>query len=791
MDTATGATAAPSSSPASQTAATVPEPAEKPLRDDPLQKATQGLVSHQTAEKMFGAVQVNQGTVNNLLSLADAGRAPADTFDQDLREVDEPPRPAQPLPFDAQLVRHHAGTLRERHLLVIEHRPAQQQQAEAALHAVLWALREAAPGRKLLSSGFDGTFALNGLYKKSEWPEHVRGAVIFLYRSADDSAGQFFRSATKTSMLCKQLKSMDSQLLVVVGAVPQQRAPSGGGMPECTWVIESQADASAEPFEMPPMQEPFDALPMACASWFPGLGVKEFRQLVDDMAVELAEPTPVPQTAVPGGPAGPVVPSPPPAPARLRRWREGDVDRVLDELGISFLQPAEAATAVGRVGEAGYHLRDAAQRASAPDWTLRRHPALLVQHLDRWAQRYFAADASTRYRSGLLNLLFRLDSAQVHRLSAGGLAAWFHAGAAGHADGPRLLVDLFGALLDRNEGEFIVRQACRELVLQAQQVERAALTGLPEEMVHLACVAALAEPAEDNLGERSRRFWWRAADAPEGRERLAPAFTVESSVVRTLLLLCRHQPGIAVEALRQLIELPPLSFTAAGGDPLEVEHLARVAWRDELESALSTTPLAWLACAEELVRLLSPASRPGPAVAALATDALVVLVKRLLESEDGTLSATVFEMLMGDAHRERAGRVVAGLLLSQLEPASDEPAQTDNGAAGLAMWVYRALAGDMLRRGQGTQEVAWRLFSLVAPLRTGLAARHRRAISEVAHDAREALQERRDHCEDRALHSVRPDTQRHWREALAAERRSLQAMQAVIRAFSGAAPPAA
>ena len=795
---------------AQPTSAKPPESDKQPPEDPGLraaQEAVQPLKAGDSmfADKIVGAVTHNSGWIT-INQLPDDRSANPGSFEDDLRELDEPPPLPDSLPFAAELIEHYASVAREQRMLVIVHDRERRQDAKNALLASVRELWNAPDGRKLLASAFDRVFPLYSLYERKEWSERVRRSVIFLDRSDDDNAGQFFNSDPKTAMLRKQLVSMDAHLLVMVGSAGGRPRPGALEGSKHFWHIEAAPSVAPPPEVMPGTPDTFDALVLLCATWFAGLGLQEFRALVDGLLPEPAAAEPRADAA----PIGSTPPAPMPSLTRMQRWRNGDIDRVLGELGIAFHQPSDLAGAGAWATDAsaGYYLLDPAQRAAASHWMLRRFPMLLMQHLDRLVALYFGPQASGRYCNGLLNLLFRLDSAHIHRLNADWLVQRFVAAAQTHPDAPQHLVDLLAAALDRSEGDTLVRQVALGLARRARESEQALLAELPQAALTAAWAAARPIPPAETVEASQREeapadaadpsdlFWSSLDESDIVGDRFGRVAGQQVAVARTLLLLCRHEPRAAVDALCNLLEPGALQAVDAAGHPLRIDRLSRLALRWALVRVVADFPLSWLACAEAAGASDQPANstaghvaaepapaRPAahrwsPSTRALTAECLAALAHHLSQAEGAALPAALYDTLLGNAHRARAARVLAGLLLGLLATADRPADQPDTIDPDVVMWLFRELAGAMLRRDKATATtVATPLHELAAPLRAGLHPSQRRAISDTARRTQDILFDRRDFFETLGL-----------REQLTAERRSLQAMQTVIRAFSGTAP---
>lgn len=767
-----------------------------------------------SADKMFGSVGSNAGSfvVNNNFGAERA--AELGSFEDDLCEVDSPPALPSALPFAPELVERYAALARERRMLVFEHGDAMRPDAEVALHAVARALKGRLGDRKLLTSGFDMQFPLHSLYGNKEWSARVRSAVIFLYRSADDNAGQFFRNDNKTAMLRKQLDEVDAYLLVVVSAAGSRQPAGAVDAARHFWCFNALAPDATQPAVPEPMAlDTFDARLLMCVAWFPGLGAAEFRTLIDAV---LPEPPPAPPEPVAlvtppaaAGAAGTAAPPPSP-PTREQRWRAGDTDQVLADLGVAFHLPADLSGPPGRAMDAGYHLIDPGQRATAGHWILRRFPMLLVQHLNPLMALYLGNQMSARFRSGLLNLLFRLDSAEVHRLDADWLAQRFIAAADDSPDASRHLVDLLVATLDRSDGESLVQQVALSLARHARDHEQSWLARLPSDALAAAWAAAHPQaPDPDELGndldtsdgqDTSDRFWSFLDNAEATRNLVGKAAGRQLAVLKVLMALCPHQRRTAAAALHLMLERGALLASGAAAGTA-VDRLSRLVLRWELMQLVIDAPLRWLACVEAVAPgddatttptvVSAPPPRPSrfaplalsPAARALASDSLAALVSPLITHSPESLPAALGELLLDDAHRPRAAQALSKLLLALLTPDGQDSDEPDTIGAAVVVWLYRTLAVALLHRDRATVlTVAAPLQALAMPLRKALHPAQRRAIADSARETQDSLLRRRDFFEAMQL-----------RDQLAAERRSLLAMQCVVRAFSGTpalAPPA-
>ena len=783
---------------ASAPARVEPDDPDKRPSASPGARLEAGLV----AERLGSGIVANYGSAYTTVNMGHPAQSqtPKFSFQEDLRALSRAPEVPAPLPFDVALVDRYVAVVRQGRVLVIEHGRSRRHDAETALNCVVAALYQDQADKQLLTGVVERLFPLDELCMTLSWAEHCRRSIIFLDRSDDGRAGEFFCRSSNRSLLRQQLAHHDCYLVATVAS------PGGDGAPaaaeHCWRLSDSVAQTGCEPLGDRP--DAFDALLLLCAIWFPGLTPSEFRLLVDRMLALLPTapppgPTPAPST-VPAGQA-PVAAVPPPT--RAQRWREGDRDRVLGELGISLFRASHLA-------DAGYRLDAGPQGAG--EWTLRQFPMLLLQQLDVLCCYYFEACASTRYRSGLRELLFALDSVGVNRLEADWLVKRCFDAVAGGDSGAIAdqLVELLVSGLSRGDGKRLAEEVAARLAQEVLDLDAGLQPGLGVEDLAAAWLAVckqlglsadssqdeagvdLAEPATDL--DASDDFWsWILGNCTPGSN-VADALPRMLCAVRALLLLGEYLPEVALPQMLRLHALGPLDaakWAVPQRLPVRIARLHRMALRSQMFQIAKVNPRCWLACTEAAALafgyaagvfpaprgLLVPSTDGAPARRALAFDCLAVLAG-LMDDPDGVLQVPLwFESMFGVTQRPQMARALSllGPLLSLDGDVVQAGASFD---VDDLVWMFRVIARAMLiREPSDAAAVTARLAELAWPLRRQLSATQRNCIVDRVRATQDLLNRRRDYFEGTGQ-----------RDELKQERLKLRAIPPVLRAFTGAAP---
>lgn len=819
--------------PKAAAAAAAKAPAASAEPDDPDKRPAASLGARLEAgvrgERFGNGVGTNYGNIFAPVHMGGPAQAqaPKFSFQEDLRALSRAPDVPMPLPFDAALVDRYLAVVRQGRVLVIEHGRSRRHDAEAALNCMVSALHKGQGDKQLLTGVVERLFPLDELCMTPSWAEHCRRSIIFLDRSDDGKAGEFFCRSSNRSLLRQQLAQHDCYLVATVASLGGDGALSDAE--HCWRLSDSAAPTGGEPLGQCP--EAFDALLLLCAIWFPGLAPAEFNLLIDRMrtpSVPAPPPAPPLAPALPMALAGQVAVALPPPPTHAQRWCEGDRDRVLGELGISLFR-------AGPLADAGYRL--SAGQQGAGEWTLRQFPMLLLQQLDVLGRHYFEAGASTRYRSGLRDLLFALDSVGASRLEADWLVErCFDALATGDSQAVAdQLVELLVSGLSRSDGKRLAEEVAARLAQEVLDQDAGLrpelpVDGLPAAWLTLCkqlgrsldgCQAAAdlgsAEPVTDL--DASDSFWsWILGNS-------APASNVVSALpkmlvaVRALLLLGEYLPQVALPQLLRVYEPGPLDaaiWAVPQWLPVRIVRLHRMVLLNQMFQIAKANPRCWLACTEAAasafgcatglapvpqgylapsgagfgagIRIQVSASATfgsvlrlstdgAPARRALAYDCLAVLAG-LIDDLDGVLQAPLwFESMFGATQCPQMARALT-LLGPLLRLDGDVVEGGESIDVDDLVWIFRVSARAMLDRDPTDPAgVAARMTELAWPLRRQLSAAQRGGIVDRVRTIQDLLNRRRDYFEGTGQ-----------RDELKQERLKLRAIQPVLRAFTGAAP---
>ena len=308
-------------------------------------------------------------------------------------------------------------------IVVLRHQQGALDRAECLLHRLsYWASSD---HTELWGVANDAMLPLGDLAAHDAWPTDAQAGLVLLQRRHDQKTTLFFSSNNGVGVkaLRERLTERNSRLLITVAA--EWDAGEGRLDPfdksvktfEVTSLTQAAQAAPAKPDE-----SAFDAVPRIVASLFEGLGVDEFKALVDELLVGMTAPAPAaPPLSMPGASAATSASSPPPTPpTRHARWLSGEVDGVLAELGVRYTVAAtDLVAAPGRARSAGYGLAESAGSYAEPGWVIAHHPALLGRRAHSLLDRYLSHnDASARFCEAFLSTLARLDSADVRPVTA-------------------------------------------------------------------------------------------------------------------------------------------------------------------------------------------------------------------------------------------------------------------------------------------------------------------------------------------------------------------------------------
>ncbi len=765
------------SAPTSPTAAGTPSPEVDNAASAPASNGTQeppyiaappdaGVLENDT-ESIRGAKNVQGNQINHFYAVEPAACAPANTPWED--ELYPVPRLREPeCALNADEIARYADALQGKRLLLLRHAPSRQQDAEAAMLAVLQVLRQRDSNRKVVVSDSDGTVQLSKLAHSASWRADRRGVAMYLYRSADPSASGFFSSVERVDALCDKLAQMDCLLLLTV-AVPRTMHHNETELANriALWSFNAEShSAKADVGEN--LTGRFEVTVASCAALLPGLPAEEFSSLVRTLA---PEPAPAAPTLTAEGSATA-------APSRHRRWWDGERDIVLAELGLR-LQPPPQATEVGAdVSDAGVFVSDPSRRGEMPSWLFDNHPFLLTEHLEALAAHYLGPTSSRRFGVGFRRWVLQLDAIGAHPLTASWFAKQAHRAlneAAPEAAMQRL-AELLVDLPERRDIGPLLDSVIADVANTAAMLEADLIT-------HLRDIGLLSGDT-DGAAEHDQRPYsigfWQKMYATNGTAALMDQTTHRQAAIFALLLgLAERSPHAVTTALGNTMlacDASHQAWQAAADLPrkrIPALSLARLMFRESQGTALRQTSSQWLAMASAVAAAYPPAAqagqRRGGAVGAAAIAALAIGVGRWLawdlvycvvslleELPNRPWPDAVYDALLGDERRKEFGGTMASLLCATA------PTQWHlaHGAAtgpfvdGESMlWIYQYVAlAVALRNGEDPLQVERFAGDVIAPFRQALAPPHRVELLELASDLLDQEMHLRDATESRSAH---------------------------------------
>jgi len=745
---------------------------------------------------------INDSGVDGIYNSTDHSGAAA-SWESAIKYVENPPRPK--LAVASELVDQYAAILREQRLVVIVHTPANYWEAVSGMYAILDNFRVNNPGQSLYTSGVDEVIPLFSFYRVEDWPMRLRHSVIYFNRSTDQAASTFFDDY-KLRMLREQLKRAEARMVLTVSTVEINRQTDQAQRADRSfWMIDSpRGAATADCSKL--LSEPFETMVVCCAALFPGLGVAEFVNLVQrlmprkDVVQNLAPPP------SPGASEGPGLQVPALVPTREDRWWRGERDAVLAELDICFSSPPEVSDSKALVNDAGYYLADEEMRATMPDIVLARFPILLTQHLALLSSCYFSQSASARFRAGYLNLLFRLDKLNIHRLSAQWLLNHFRTfpESAQPFVSANLFRDLLVRTLDRNDGESLVKDTLDGLSKYLVDEEASLFNKLPQNSF----VTALLQALDLSTGDTNDVFWRKLRESQSARIPLDAAELRLLLVLHLLVAFSRYLPLAVSGAIKRIFDESALAdsrwFTLIGRerlgiDRLGIDRLARKKLQLVLDTVIEHDPELWVVFARAVVdergnedrveskkdRNKQPTRDKTPqeslVTKRLAIDCLRSLAELLPVSPLRPIAEVLYDALISDGRQVRTGQLLCDLLRwaffdnTTHRHNNNKSEDVETFDAGFVVWLYRSLTQVCLLRPQANPSaIAILVNDLARPLRSSLHSSRRLALSDRARDLLERYMSRREH-----FYSL------DKRDQVRVESRRIQAMHIVIRAFSG------
>lgn len=755
----------------------------------------------------------------------------ATSWEDDLSAVSLVPEPGLQLPSDE--IERHLEALHDRHLLLLCHAPHRQDDAVAAMRAVVRRLQERHPGRPVFASSMNGGLQLESLRREGEWRKDRRDGIIYLYRSADPSAQSFFEEIEKVGQLIDQLRRMNTHLVLTVRAPVvafRDQAQLRGRI--SMWVFDRPLPQSVEPAaQAPAIGGTLELAVTMCAAMFPGLGVAEFVALVDKLTPKSALATaagagitkvPVADTEA-GSEAKAVthrgrIPRQRPR-TRLERWWRGERDALFAELRVQLREPLASEGAEADSAEPGMIFIDAERRASMASRLYADHPILLSQHLDTLMRHHLSPGASARFRAGYRRYLLRMDAIGAQRLTHAWLLRQFRESLQRDPDYAisRAYAELLLEMPDALHGESFSNKFFDGLADSIREQEIELIRTMNEQ-------GTLQAEAEARRAPYHRDFWLRLMTEDAVRPAINRAAFRQAIAIDLLISLSGRWPVAVAGLLGKVLSQCDLSYAGwlkeaalmnAGRAPVS---LARAVFHDFQGFLLHQAPQIWLGLAGAIVdgytlppraarsfanawQTESPCSeqqRDEKVVQGrrLAYDCFFTFTSVFAQPKPRRLPPAMHTALLADGARERLGQLLAKLVQLAEPPGWRDEAEMDDSDTsagedesidiGSLIWLYKSLAlAAMAQEGATPEQAATAVAELVAPLRRALHPMQRLALADVTRLAVDIVFIERDKI-PLDMHK-RERTEQQRRDAT----RHLQAIQMVQRALRSGTPRAA
>lgn len=510
-------------------------------------------------------------------------------------------------------------------IIVLRHQQGAMHRAEQLLHRLAHWATGAEASLRLLGVANDVVLPLGDLAADEAWPADSHETLLLVQRRQDQKTTLFLSSNNGVGVkaLRERLRARKSRLLISVAAEWDAGEGELDPFDKSVRTLEvTSATHRTAAQRVDDQESPFDAVPRIVASLFEGLGVAEFKALVDDLRTGIALPA-TPVAASTSSPAA----SPPAKLTRHERWLAGHIDQVLGELGVRYVvSAADVGPMSGKTRATGYSLADPASPYAESGWVIAHHPALLAGRADSLLDRYLFDDqASARYRESFLGALARLDAAGVRSVSAEWLMQAWQRAVLRQADPgaiserlyalveylssdsqesePRLLTSVIKAL----SGEVI---AC-ELRFQLEQ-------GLQPLRTVLVAVANQDAPAE------TRDFWTLLRETTAAGSAIRELERRQLTSLWALLLLARRWPRVVAVALARVLDETAAPASPWGQAAAELPSLnsvpryAALALHYLMALAAAEVPKVWrsvaggivLACEADVRACLAATANP-------------------------------------------------------------------------------------------------------------------------------------------------------------------------------------
>lgn len=678
----------------------------------PSESMARGATVEVSAASIRGAANVQGNQFINFYGReGQEGSHPAPPWEDELHEVRRLPEPAHAL--DKEEAEHRTQALRASRLLLLRHSPSRQQDAEAGMQGVLHALRQREPERKAFAGSDDAEIQLRKL-ARGGWREDRRGSVIYLYRSGDPAVLNFFNNIEQVDALCARLAEMDCYLLLTVSTTGTAtlKCEHELGKHIGLWSFESDRQADSDQFGQI-LAGRFELTLASCAALFPGLGAGEFTSLVKLLTAPAATQ------------AGTAPPSAAAPPTRQERWRVGERDLVLAELGLRMQMPPQAED-TSEAAHAGIFFADAARRAEIPTWLYERHPFLLSEQLEALTAHYLTPQASRRFGIGYRRFVQQLDTIGVRPLSA----AWLIRQAQAALDGAapfmvmQRVVDLVSSLPEQHNKEQLICDLLGGVASMIVLEESHLQEQLQERGLH-------AAPGEEAISDPFG-FWRGLHDMQAARKLIERAAQRQAILIALFMDVPLGTPETVAKTLGDAVSECDAGhrqwLRAAGLErPRQPSRsLAGMTCRDYRSLLLRHDPPQWLALAAGVaqVRHLPVQTRRW-----LAWDCLYSLAASLEDLPDSLWPAAVYDALIGNDSGRRIGQVLAPLLLST-QPRPGVALVVD---AESTLWIYQLLMLATMMHEPGDPACAGQVAAaLIGPLHEAFGAAWRMALVDLA-----------------------------------------------------------
>lgn len=479
-------------------------------------------------------------------------------------------------------------------IIVLRHQQGAMDRAEQLLHRLAhWATGEESSLR-LLGVANDVVLPLGDLAAEEAWPADSHETLLLVQRRQDQKTTLFLSSNNGVGVkaLREMLRTRKSRLLISVAA--EWDAGEGRLDPFDKSVRTFEVTSATQRTAAPPIdaqESPFDAVPRIVASLFEGLGVAEFKALVDDLSTGIALPV-APAAAITNSPDAP----PPAKLTRHERWLAGHTDQVLGELGVRYaVSAAEVGPMSGKTRAAGYSLADPSSPYAESGWVIAHHPALLAGRADSLLDRYLFDDrASARYRESFLRTLARLDAAGVRSVSAEWLMEAWQRAVLSQADTSEISERLYALVeylsSDSHDPEprlltSVTKALVREVVACELRFQRE--QGLQP-------LRAVLRVANKDAFTETRDFWTLLRETTAAGPAIRELEKRQLTSLWALLLLARRWPRAVTEALVRVLDETAATSSPWGQAAVELPSLNSV----PRYAALSLHYLMALAAAE-------------------------------------------------------------------------------------------------------------------------------------------------------------------------------------------------